>query len=160
MTHRSLLAHVQVPSIQVHPVRGDLPDAAEAAREYEGILPATFDVMLLGLGADAHIASIFPGSSLLDSERDVRGLEGSRVRALWVHHLNAWRITLTPAEVLNARAILVLASGAEKATAVHAALDAPTDVTRWPAQLLRAAGDRVEWIIDAAAARSLAAPRA
>jgi 6-phosphogluconolactonase len=160
MTHRSLFAHVPVPSDQIHPVRADLPDAAAAAIEYEGVLPATFDVMLLGLGADAHIASIFTGSPLLDCERDVSGLEGSRVRAVWVDHLKAWRITLTPTEVLNARAILVLASGADKATAVHAALDAPTDVTRWPAQLLRAAGDRVEWIIDAAAARLLAAPLA
>ena len=83
------------------------------------------------------------------------GLEGSRVQAVWARHLNAWRITLTPAEVLNAREILVLAVGAGKATAVHAALEAPVDVTRWPAQLLRAAGDRVEWIVDAAAARLL-----
>jgi 6-phosphogluconolactonase len=82
MTHRSLLAHVPVPSAQIHPVRGARPDAAAAAREYEAVLPVTFDVMLLGLGADAHIASIFPGSPLLGRESDVSGFEGSRVRAL------------------------------------------------------------------------------
>lgn len=51
------------------------------------------------------------------------------------------------------RSVLVLASGTEKAEAVHAALDGPMDAARWPAQLLRAANDRVEWIIDADAAR-------
>lgn len=155
MTRRALLDHMPIPSEQIHSMRGELTDPAVAARKYERDLPATFDVTLLGLGADAHVASIFPGSSLLDGERDVSGLEGSRVQAVWARHLNAWRITLTPAEVLNAREILVLAAGAGKATAVHAALEAPVDVTRWPAQLLRAAGDRVEWIVDAAAARLL-----
>ncbi len=47
----------------------------------------------------------------------------------------------------------MLASGDKKAAAVHAALAAQRDVARWPAQLLRAADDRVEWIIDAAAAQ-------
>ena len=158
MAQCALLDHVPIPSEHIHPMRGDLPDAAVAARRYERHLPARFDVTLLGLGADAHVASIFPGSRLLDGGRDVSTLEGSRVQAVWAHHLNVWRITLTPAEVLNAREILVLATGVEKATAVHAALEAPFDVSRWPAQLLRAAGDRVEWILDAAAARSLVLP--
>jgi 6-phosphogluconolactonase len=156
MTQRVLLNYVPIPSEQIHPMRGDLPDPEVVARNYERDLPATFDVTLLGLGADAHVASIFPGSSLLDGERD----GSSRVQAVWARHLSAWRITLTPAEILNARAILVLVAGADKARAVHAALEAPIDVTRWPAQLLRAAGDRVEWIIDAPAARSLTVPRA
>ncbi len=51
MTQRALLTHVPIPSDQVHPVRGDLPDAAAAARAYEHLLPATIDVMLLGLAA-------------------------------------------------------------------------------------------------------------
>ena len=154
MAHRALLAHVPIPAGQVHPMRGELPDAAAAAREYERVLPATFDIMLLGLGVDAHTASVFPGSPLLEPAGYQGAPDGSRVAAVWVGHLHAWRITLTPAALLNARAILMLASGDEKAAAVHAALAAQIDVVRWPAQLLRAADDRVEWIIDAAAARS------
>jgi 6-phosphogluconolactonase len=75
-----------------------------------------------------------------------------RVAAVWVPHLNAWRITLTPDAILDSRAIVVLVSGANKADAVHAALEAPLDVKKYPAQLLRAAGDRVEWLLDPAAA--------
>ena len=157
MAHRALLAHVPVPSAHVHRIRGERPDAAQAAREYEAALGAymPFDVLLLGLGEDAHVASIFPGSFLLNTPS-----VGARVAAVWVEHLHAWRITLTPPALLDARAIVMLVSGARKAAAVSAALDGPEDVKRWPAQLLRPAGDRVEWFMDSAAARSRAAPPA
>jgi 6-phosphogluconolactonase len=166
MAHRGLLAHVPIPANQVHRIPGELPDAAAAAREYERILPETFDIMLLGLGEDAHIASIFPGSPLLKMGSDPMYYGGAgfsrpggdRAAAVWVEHLKAWRITLTPAALRGARAILVIVSGENKAAAVRAALDGPMDVTCVPAQLLRAAGGHVEWIMDAAAARLRGAP--
>jgi 6-phosphogluconolactonase len=210
MAYRALLSHVSVPPTQIHRMRGELADAADAAREYEIVLngfrgpqpfdalrvapsnvegqgsapPALFDVMVLGLGEDAHIASIFPGSPLLDagagrlrqvgSPSDPTGqcwlggplsrtapasrLEGSLAAAVWVEHLNAWRITLTPPALLDARAMVMVVSGGKKAAAVRAALDQPEDVTRWPAHILRAAGDRIEWFIDSAAARMRGAP--
>ena len=156
MAYRALLANVPIPADQIHRLRGELADAAEAAREYEMVLSgaAMFDVLLLGLGEDGHIASVFPGSPLLSP--DVI----NRVAAVWVNQLNARRITLTPPALLAARVLLVLVSGAGKAAAVGAALEGPEDVSRWPAQLLRAAGTRVEWLIDSAAAQRLDAPPA
>jgi 6-phosphogluconolactonase len=143
-------------------MRGELPDASEAAREYEvelrdtfarvGRRSLTFDVALLGIGEDAHIASIFPGSPLLST---CAVDQCQRVAAIWVPHLNAWRITLTPPAILDARTTVVIASGERKAQAVSAALEGPEDVLRWPAQLLRQAGDRVEWILDRAASSKL-----
>ena len=163
MAHRALLSRVPAPAPQIHRLRGEEPDAREAARQYEeelrtafadaGRTDQTFDIMLLGLGEDAHIASIFPGSPIVD-ERSVR------VAAAWAGHLKAWRITMTPAALLDARDLLVVVSGDRKADAVRAALDAADDVARYPAHLLRAAGDRVEWIIDRAAAARHAAPPA
>jgi 6-phosphogluconolactonase/glucosamine-6-phosphate isomerase/deaminase len=80
---------------------------------------------------------------------------GRRVAAVWAPHLNAWRITLTPDAILDSRAIAVLVAGARKANAIHAAIEAPLDVVQTPAQVLRAGGDDVEWLLDQAAASGL-----
>jgi 6-phosphogluconolactonase len=164
MANEALVSHVPIPAPQVHRMRGELPDANHAAREYESELDAafsaagrpdhTFDVMLLGLGEDAHIASIFPGSLLL-------GGSSTEVAAVWAAHLNAWRITLTPAAIVNSRSILMIVAGAAKADAVWWSLEGPEQIDRHPAQLLRRAQDRVDWIIDRPAAGRLRdAPRA
>jgi 6-phosphogluconolactonase len=77
------------------------------------------------------------------------------VAAVWAAHLNAWRITLTPPALLDARAVVMVVAGENKAAAVHAAIEGPPDVMRWPAQLLREAGDRVIWMLDRAAAAEI-----
>jgi 6-phosphogluconolactonase len=163
-------------------MRGEAP-AVDAGREYDVMLRARrdeiagplFDVMLLGIGADAHIASIFPESPLLvrgpkgsaphthinssgeDPHASGADLSGPRELAtgVWVPKLNQWRITQTPPALLDAAAIIVMAAGSTKADAVAAAVERDLTVPRYPAQLLRAAGQRVEWIIDDAAAGGL-----
>jgi 6-phosphogluconolactonase len=202
MANEALINHVPIPAFQVHRMRGELVNVNEAAREYESELEAafldgnrsdrTFDVMLLGMGENAHIASIFPGSPLLDRSSfqvpsspfqvpgvpasefqvpgglafEVRGSNqqpgtGSReqksVAAVWVPELNAWRITLSPAAILNSRAIVMMVAGAAKAEAVRWVLEGPDNVDQHPAQLLRAAADRTYWIIDRLAAGRLRA---
>jgi 6-phosphogluconolactonase len=163
MANAALVSHVPIPASQVHRMRGELPDAREAARQYESELDAAFsaasrsdrafDVMLLGMGEDAHIASIFPGSPLL-------ARSSTEVAAMWATHLNAWRITLTPAAILNSRSIVMIVSGGAKADAVWWALEGPGQADRHPAQILRRAQDRVDWIIDRPAAGRLPdAPR-
>jgi 6-phosphogluconolactonase len=167
MAQQALLRHVPIPSEQIHRMRGELPDARAAAAEYAGELAAgfaragrtdtTFDVMLLGLGEDAHIASIFPGSDLLAPSRvhQARADNDTRVAAVWAPHLDAWRITLTPDAILDAHTIVMVVAGASKADAVRAALEEPLQISRRPAQLLREAGNRVEWFVDRAAAARL-----
>jgi 6-phosphogluconolactonase len=205
MAAQAMIRHVPVPDAQVHRMRGEIADARDAARTYArelataftraGRADRTFDVMLLGLGEDAHIASIFPGSELLDrrstdgraagdrgpghagrvavptagaagprlgatpaGDGGTRALaDDDRVAAVWAAHLDAWRITLTPDALLDARSIVVIVAGDKKADAVHAAIEEALDVRRWPAQLLREADDRVEWMIDRAAAARLQA---
>jgi 6-phosphogluconolactonase len=165
MAHRAMLSRVPIPAENIHRMRAEYPDPREAARAYALEL-RPFDVMLLGLGEDAHIASIFPGSPLLDRGPQGHvprgaGVDGPpSVAAVWAEHLHAWRITLTPPVVLAAPAILMLVAGAAKANAVRAALTLADDVAKYPAQLLRRAGDRVEWFIDGAAAPPPAEPLA
>jgi 6-phosphogluconolactonase len=164
MAYDALIKHVEVRASHVHRIAGEIEDPENAAQQYEHALTEdfavtgrdelTFDLVLLGLGEDAHIASIFfPNSPLLGSEN--REVPARRVAAVWAPHLNAWRITLTVAALLDARRILVLTTGMQKAAAVHAALELPEDVHRWPAQLLRRVGGRVEWSIDRPAAQTL-----
>jgi 6-phosphogluconolactonase len=161
MAERTLVGHIPIPAANVHRIRAELPDARSAAAQYERELPNAFDVMLLGLGDDCHIASIFPGSELLSSwggprqADDLRPATMEKVAAVFVPHLESWRITLTPPALLGSNAIVMLVTGASKAAAVAAAIDRPPDVTRYPGQLLRAASDRVEWIVDTAAAGRL-----
>jgi 6-phosphogluconolactonase len=169
MAFETLLRHVPIPPAAIHRMRGELPDAHDAAREYDAALRAgfaaagrrsqTFDLMLLGLGEDAHIASIFPGSSLLEPQApspDAAPAEPQPLAAaVWAAHLGAWRITLTPPALLDADAILMVLAGESKADAVQAALEGPDDVVRWPAQLLRRADARVTWIADRPAAARL-----
>lgn len=185
LAHRLLLQHVPVLETQVHRMRGELP-ASDAGRLYDAVLRARrdqtagplFDVMLLGIGDNAHIASIFPGSPLLagrkgpPSEREDRvdladvgrpftGRQTILATGVAVPELGTWRITMTPLALLDSAAILMIAAGASKADAIAAAIEGPRNEARYPAQLLREAGDRVEWIMDAAAAARLRdAPRA
>lgn len=172
LAHRLLLQHVDVPETHVHRMRGELP-AVDAGRLYDAVLRERrnqtigplFDVMLLGIGANAHIASIFPGSPLLagreappDTDRVGRPLterDNTLATAVAVPELSQWRITMTPNALLDSADIIMIASGASKADAIASAVDGPVDVEKYPAQLLRGAGDRVEWIIDSAAAARL-----
>src|SRR6476646_7090198 len=67
MAERTLVGRIPIPAANVHRIRAELPDARDAAAQYEHEVPEVFDVMLLGLGDDCHIASICPESELLSA---------------------------------------------------------------------------------------------
>jgi 6-phosphogluconolactonase len=88
-----------------------------------------FDAIQCGVGPDCHTASLFPGEPAID---DMDTLIG----ALTVEKLGQTRITMLPAILLNARYLLVLATGPDKAEAIgHAVLD-PYNPQQFPAQLV------------------------
>ncbi len=154
MAAATLLTHIPVTPALVHPIPADGRDAETAARAYDATLQQTafaspadhaFDLTLLSMGADAHIASLFPGAPEL--ERPF--IERVVVVPAATHR--GRRVTLTPATLLDAKRILVMAAGRDRADAVRAVFSEPEDVARWPAQCLRRAGDRVEWLMDSAA---------
>jgi 6-phosphogluconolactonase len=152
MTHEAMLSRVPVPEGNVHRVHGENPDAAAAADEYEQtILQLTkqtlplLDLILLGLGADGHTASIFPGSEVLH--------ETSRlVAAPWVEKLNRHRITMTLPLLNNGASLLFLVSGAEKAEIVKEVIEGPK---QYPAQAVQPTHGQLLWMLDKDAAAKL-----
>jgi 6-phosphogluconolactonase len=128
----------------VHRIRSEL-QPADAAGEYDqAIEGVTLDLLLLGLGPDAHMASLFPGSPQL--------LERERLVASGPAGLEPFvdRITLTLPALLGARRIVFLVTGADKAQAVRRAFrDEIRDDA--PASLLRRGNVPIDVYLDEAA---------
>jgi 6-phosphogluconolactonase len=114
------------------------------ARELDGV--GTFDLVLLGLGPDGHVASLFPDFPTLDvTDRDVAGTPAG-------HGPFVNRITLTLRRLRNTRELLFLVTGADKSDAVARALvGEPSRET--PGSLVR--GEATRAILDSAAAAKL-----
>jgi 6-phosphogluconolactonase len=159
MASAALLREVPLPPGHVHRIRGEEADAEVAARGYEaelrsafGLAPGElprFDLVLLGLGADGHTASLFPGSAALE--------ERSRlVVPPPVERLGVRRITLTLPVLDAARAVAFVVSGADKAERVADVLEGPG--AELPAGRVRPARGDLVWLLDAPAARLLRGP--
>ena len=140
----TLLSRVAVPPGQIHRMEAERTDRDQAAREYEALLPDPLDLLLLGIGADGHIASLFPGATTLSERR-------RRVAPAVGGAPPGPRLTITPPVIAKARAVLVMAAGADKAAAVAAALGSAEDAVTVPARLARQGA----WILDRAAAAGL-----
>jgi 6-phosphogluconolactonase len=158
MVRESLLSRVPIPAANVFRVHGENLDAAAAAAEYEetlrnvfklkpGELPK-FDLILLGLGPDAHTASLFPGTKALN--------ERSRlVVSNRVEKFKTDRITFTVPVLNNARVVTFLASGKDKTPAVASVFDPKTDPEQFPAKLVQPVDGKLVWLLDRDAAGSL-----
>ena len=153
MAAEALLSKVPVRPKRIHHIRAEIADAALAAQEYEVEIrtafgePHTtprFDLILLGLGADGHTASLFPGTTAL----------GERHRlcvANWVAALGAHRITMTLPLINAARDVVFIVSGAEKAAMVGQVLRGGT-ASPAPATLVQPADGEIWWMLDREAA--------
>jgi 6-phosphogluconolactonase len=152
MAHEALVEHVPVPPEQVHRMRGEIPPE-EAAAAYEAELRAVFgdvalprfDLILLGLGEDGHVASLFPGTEALEeTERWVVGHHVAKVEE--------WRLTFTPPVINAAENVAFLVSGERKREILRELLRSPYRPEELPAQLVRPIEGRLRWFVDRAAA--------
>ena len=153
---------IPIPPANVHPFPTDDairdgrgPDwcAATYAAEVVSAVPSldgwpSFDVVLVGIGGDGHLLSVFPGSPALSSD-----LVGLAIPAPSHIEPHVERVTLNPAIVVTARRVLAMAAGAAKARIVAAILEGPRDPNALPGVLARRSS--ATWVIDATAASGL-----
>ena len=145
LVRETVLDRIAVPPRAVHRIRGEL-GGERAAEEYDLLLEGVaLGLAFQGIGPDGHTASLFPGSAALD-ERERR--------VVAVPRDDVERVTMTLPALCDARVVLFLALGEEKAEAVVRAFAGPPD-PEVPASLVRATDGETIVLLDRAAAAKL-----
>jgi 6-phosphogluconolactonase len=158
MANRTMLSKLALRPEQIHRMRGE-QEPALAAQEYEQELRTffhlerpvdfpSFNLVLLGLGDNAHVASLFPHHPALQ--------EKTRLAvAVEVEAAPSRRISLTLPVINNAERVMFLVSGANKAEAVRDVLQGSAEPDQYPAQFVKPPRADVVWLMDKAAASKL-----
>jgi 6-phosphogluconolactonase len=130
--------------VRVERMEGERADLEAAALAYERALPVALDLVLLGMGEDGHVASLFPESPALDERaRRVVPVLGPAPRRA--------RLTITPPVLAAARRVVILVRGRAKAERVARVVAGDDGGPRLPAMLVR----QGTWILDEDAASAL-----
>lgn len=160
MMKEHLFSKLPIPAGNIYPIPTDFEDPKDAVKKYEHTLrkafhirnngfPA-FDVIYLGLGEDAHTASLMPGNNYTDDKH-------SLVTAVWLENQKMYRVTLTPAAINHALNVIFLVTGSNKAFALHQVLEGSFKPAQYPAQLIQCVNNKNIWYLDQAAAGKLRA---
>lgn len=147
MVRRAMIDHLAIPQQNVHRMPTEAGKPADIAVSYaqtmsEVLQGAPLDLVLLGLGPDGHIASLFPGTEALD-------ITDTCTTSLYVEKFDSWRVTMTYPVINAARQVIVFIGGAAKAAIVSAIIN--DELQGLPIQRLVPQGDYY-WYMDAAAA--------
>jgi len=158
MASDAMLSKVPLQPKQIHRIKGEYPDAAQAAIEYEATIQREFglkdgefprfDLVLLGMGSEGHTLSLFPGTKALRETQRI-------VARNWVGKLYTERITLTAPAANNAENIIFIIAGADKACALKAVLEGPHEPEQLPAQMIQPSNGTLSWLVDQAAGSML-----
>jgi 6-phosphogluconolactonase len=154
MARETLLDSVGIPDANIHRLKGEL-NPEEAADEYEKALRSVFrllpgdiprfDVIVLGMGADGHTASLFPGTDALTKSDRL-------VVANHVPQLDTVRLTFTLPVLNAARLVLFMVAGADKSAASRQCMIGQNVP---PAGLVRPVDGDLHWFLDSSAAAGL-----
>ena len=149
------LMPAKYPEANIHPIQAEL-EPIRAATLFErdlvhhfGLKPGElprFDVMHLGMGPEAHTASLFPGEPMI---LDTTGITA----AVWVEKVHQFRITVLPGVIAAAKHRVMLIAGEDKIPALTEVLKGPRDPIQYPAQIVPREG--TEMFLDQGAAQAL-----
>jgi 6-phosphogluconolactonase len=157
-SHHLFLRHVDVKSEYIYRIHGELAPLA-AVEDYqnrlrenasEGLAWPRFDLVLLSMGSDGHIASIFPGDPLETEENAPVILTSAEYEGR-----PALRVSLTPLVFNSAEEIIFLVSGESKAAALEKVLCGDGDPENYPALRIHPNKGEVAWFVDEEAASLL-----
>lgn len=165
MVYDMLISHISIPEKNIHRIHAE-GQPARAAADYEREVrhffqqrqdrvtgTDLFDLVLLGLGEDGHVASLFPGSpALLEKEHWCVMVEHNQPPPPLVR-----RVTATLPLINTARQVTFLVSGEKKSERVREVIYPETNRSL-PAQLVQPGSDRLLWLLDSQAALKLPSP--
>ncbi|WP_379091814.1 6-phosphogluconolactonase [Pedobacter sp. UC225_65] len=148
MAKENLFDHLQTPANHIFYMDTTL-GPEEAAKAYKKALDMhfsgteiVFDLILLGMGDDAHTASIFPHTDLVQNQSE-------DVAAVWVEKLSTFRISLTAPLINKAKNVAFITFGENKANALkHVIGDERKDYANYPAQLIKPLDGHLDWFVD------------
>ena len=129
--HENLFRHINVPAENIHIPDGTTSDCSTFCESYEERIAASggIDLQVLGIGSDGHIAFNEPGSSLLSRTRvetlAKQTIEDNARFFASPDDVPVYAITMGVGTILDARKIILLANGANKSSAVAAAVEGP-----------------------------------
>jgi 6-phosphogluconolactonase len=154
MAYEELLDQVPVNKSQVHIMQTGL-SPAEAVLDYDKILHRyfdgedhTFDLVMLGLGDNAHTLSLFPGYEVVHEKKEW-------VSAFYLEEQEMYRITLTAPVVNKSAHIAYLVGGGDKASSVKEVIEGDANPDLYPAQVINPEQGELYWFLDEAAAADL-----
>ena len=154
----TFLDKVNIPAQNVHRMPGESEDYEEAVGEYDAVIREvfelrpgqmpSFDLIVLGMGADGHIGSLLPNSyALLDTD--------DLVSTVYMMDGKYSRITLTHPVLCAAQHLVILVSGYEKAAILKEVLHSEPDEIKYPVHTLWPILHKVTWVVDSQAGKEL-----
>lgn len=154
MVKKTLFEPLMIADANIFYINTAVPPVESARKYAQRILtyfkndPVRFDLILLGLGDNAHTASLFPHTPVLKEKKAL-------VSAVYIQDLSSYRITMTAALINEAYHIAFLVYGRTKANAVYEVLEGKKNFETYPAQLIISEQGMVHWFLDGDAAKNL-----
>jgi 6-phosphogluconolactonase len=130
--------------VKIHPMDVDNIDCFAGSMSYAQLLPSCIDVLLLGMGEDGHVASIFPGDTVATEFHSlvmpVRGPKPPEDR-----------LTITPKVIADAETVFLLATGTQKGKVLSRVISEEGSVLELPVRCAKSA----TWLLDDLAGKEL-----